>query len=105
MGPVSDAVAVPRGLKSPSMLLVFGSLLLTSSVIGLASVQYFTPPSFDNPPAVNQAGFVHFRSVISAVHDTSVSVPAFVWIFRVLLVGIFSAKAARQIQLAVRVSF
>jgi len=60
-------------------------LVLTGSVIGLAIVQYLMPPSFDNPPAANHAGVVHFRTVISAADVTPLSVPAFLWIFRLLL--------------------
>ena len=58
--------------------LACGVLLLTGSVIGLASVQYLMPPSFDNPPGVNQAGIVHFRSVISTAPVTPLGVSAFV---------------------------
>ena len=65
--------------------LVLGVLLLTGSVIGLAFLQYLMPPSFDNPPAVNQAGIVHFKSVISTADVAPLTVPAFVWIFRLLL--------------------
>jgi hypothetical protein len=65
--------------------LLLGVLLLAGSMIGLAFVQYLMPPSFDNPPAVNHAGIVHFRSVLPIAGVTPLSVPAFVWIFRLLL--------------------
>jgi Glycosyltransferase family 87 len=69
--------------------LVFGMLLLSVSAIGLAGLQYLMPPSFDNPAAVNQAGIVHFRSVISTGHVTPLSVSAFVWLFRFFLTTVW----------------
>ena len=66
--------------------LLFGALLLAGSVIGLSIVQYLMPPSFDNPPAVNHAGVVQFRSVISTA-VAPLSIPTFIWIFRLLLAG------------------
>jgi hypothetical protein len=70
-------------------LLVSGVLVLSASASGLAGLQYFMPPSFDNLPGVNQAGLVHFRSVISTAHVTPLSVPAFLWLFRILLVTVW----------------
>jgi len=70
-------------------LLASGILLLSASAIGLAGLQYFMPPSFDNPPGVNQAGLVHFRSVISTAHLTPLSVSAFLWLFGILLMTVW----------------
>ena len=67
--------------------LLSGILLLTGSVIGLAGLQYFMPPSFDNPPGVNQAGIAHFRNVMAMAPVAPMGVSAFSWTFRVLLAG------------------
>src|SRR5437773_11092310 len=70
-------------------LLVSGILLLSASAIGLAGLQYFMPPSFDNPPGVNQAGLVQFRSVLSTAHVTPFGVSGFIWLFRFLLTTVW----------------
>ena len=75
-------------------LLVSGILLLSASAIGLAGLQYFMPPSFDNPPGVNQAGLVHFRSVVSAARVTPLGMSAFLWLFRFLLVSVWVGYGA-----------
>src|SRR5258706_13481662 len=72
------------------MLLVSGILLLSASAIGLAGLQYFMPAAFDNPPGVNQAGLLHFRSVIPAAQVTPLGISAFVWLFRFLLVTVWA---------------
>jgi hypothetical protein len=75
-------------------LLVSGILLLSASAIGLAGLQYFMPPSFDNPPGVNQAGLVHFRSVVSTARVTPLGMSAFLWLFRFLLVSVWVGYGA-----------
>ena len=71
-------------------LLVSGILSLSASAIGLAGLQYFMPPAFDNPPGVNQAGLLHFRSVIGVDQVTPLGMSAFVWLFRFLLVTVWA---------------
>ena len=42
--------------RAPHRWVWCGLLMLAGSVIGLASVQYLMPASFDNPPGVSYAG-------------------------------------------------
>ncbi len=72
---------------SPRTLTACGVLTVTLSVVGLAGLQYLMPPSFNNRPAVNHAGIAHFQSVVSTLHSVPLSVSAFVWAFRCLIVG------------------
>jgi len=69
------------------MRLIFGIVVLTSSVIALAALQYAMPASFDNPPAVNHPGIVQFRVFTPFVHVAPVHVSSFLWTFRVLLLA------------------
>ena len=70
-----------------------GVLVLTCAMAGLAIAQYFMPPAFDNPPAVNQAGLAHVQSVIAAARVTPVETRTFVWMFRLLLASAWMAYA------------
>lgn len=79
--------SMPRGHLSARALLVCGVLLSITSVVLLGGLQYFMPPTFDNPPGVNQAGIVHFQSVLLTRDLTPLSVPAFVRASRFLIVA------------------
>jgi hypothetical protein len=57
--------------------LIFGIVLLTTSVIALAALQYVMPISLDNPPAVNHAGIAQFRLFTPFVHVAPLDVGQF----------------------------
>lgn len=71
-----------------------GAGTVVVAIVGVAVLQYFMPDGFDNAPAVNPGGLEQFALALRLTALPSLSVDAFVWTWRLLIVAAWTGYAA-----------